>query len=111
MSQIERLYKLKSYLDAGRCLTRRFLLEDLGTGPSSLKRDIAHLRNRMGAPIVFDRERGGWRLDQQAVQAGAGLQQACPTVFRRSGRQASMGDSHSRCERLSPIDPGEQSNA
>jgi len=71
MSQIERLYRLKGYLDAGRCLTRSFLLEDLQTGPSSLKRDIAHLRNRMGAPIVFDRERGGWRLDKQAVQIGA----------------------------------------
>ena len=70
MSQIERLYKLKSYLDAGRCLTRSFLLEDLQTKPSSLKRDIAHLRNRMGAPIVFDRERGGWRLDKQAVPVG-----------------------------------------
>ena len=70
MSQIERLYKLKSYLDAGRCLSRSFLLEDLQTKPSSLKRDIAHLRNRMGAPIVFDRERGGWRLDQQAVPIG-----------------------------------------
>lgn len=70
MSQIERLYKLKSYLDAGRCLTRSFLLEDLQTKPSSLKRDIAHLRNRMGAPIVFDRERGGWRLDKQAMPVG-----------------------------------------
>ena len=71
MSQIERLYKLKSYLDAGRCLSRSFLLEDLQTKPSSLKRDIAHLRNRMGAPIVFDRERGGWRLDKQANPVGA----------------------------------------
>lgn len=48
MSQIERLYQLKSYLDAGRCLTRSFLLEDL-----------AHLRNGMGASIIFDRERRG----------------------------------------------------
>ena len=71
MSQIERLYKLKSYLDAGRCLTRSFLLEDLRTKPSSLKRDIAHLRNRMGAPIIFDREGGGWRLDKQAIPVGA----------------------------------------
>jgi len=29
----------------------------------TLKRDIAHLRERMNAPIVHDRERGGWRLD------------------------------------------------
>lgn len=36
MSQIERLYQLKSYLDTGRCLTRSFLLEDLTTGASIL---------------------------------------------------------------------------
>lgn len=70
MSQFERLYKLKSYLDAGRCLTRSFLLEDLQTKPSSLKRDLAHLRNRMGAPVIFDRALGGWRLDRQADQVG-----------------------------------------
>ena len=72
MSQIERLYKLKSYLDTGRCLTRSFLLEDLGTGASSLKRDLAHLRNRMGELIVFDRERRGWRLEFHALQLGPG---------------------------------------
>ena len=70
MSQFERLYKLKSYLDAGRCLTRSFLLEDLQTKPSSLKRDLAHLRNRMGAPVIFDRTLGGWRLDRQTNQVG-----------------------------------------
>ena len=70
MSLIERSDKLKSYLDAGRCLTRSFLLKDLGTGASSLKRDLAHLRNRMGAPIVFDRERRGWRLEFHALRPG-----------------------------------------
>ena len=70
MSQTERLYRLKSLLDAGRCLTRRFLLEQFGTSPATVKRDIAHLRDRMNAPVVFDRERGGWRLDRQAATIG-----------------------------------------
>ena len=30
MSQTERLYRLKSLLDSGRCLTRERLLADLG---------------------------------------------------------------------------------
>ena len=70
MSQTERLYRLKSFLDAGRCLTRQFLLEEFGTSLATVKRDIAHLRDRMNAPVVFDRERGGWRLDRQAATLG-----------------------------------------
>ena len=70
MSQTERLYRLKSFLDAGRCLTRQFLVDEFGTSPATVKRDIAHLRDRMNAPVVFDRERGGWRLDRQAATIG-----------------------------------------
>ena len=70
MSHTERLYLLKSFLDAVRCLTRQFLLEEFGISPATVKRDIAHLRDRMNAPVVFDRERAGWRLDRQAATIG-----------------------------------------
>lgn len=63
MSQTERLYRLKNWLDAGRCLGKDFVLRELGVSPATLKRDLAHLRDRMNAPVVFDRERQGWRLD------------------------------------------------
>lgn len=70
MGQTERLYKIKSQLDAGRCLTRSALLAELDVSPATLKRDLALLRDRMNAPIVFDRERGGWRLDAAAQLPG-----------------------------------------
>ena len=70
MSQTERLYKLKNLLDAGQCLAKARLLAELETSPATLKRDLAHLRDRMNAPIVFDRERGGWRLDRTATVIG-----------------------------------------
>ena len=70
MSQTERLYKLKSWLDAGQCLSKAALLEALDISPATLKRDFAHLRDRLNAPIVHDRERGGWRLDQKAAALG-----------------------------------------
>lgn len=63
MGQTERLYRIKSQLDAGRCLHKAVLLAELSISPATLKRDLAHLRDRMNAPIVFDRERNGWRLD------------------------------------------------
>lgn len=70
MSQTERLYKLKSLLDTGRCLTRTRLLEELAVSPATLKRDIAHLRDRMNVPVIFDRERNGWRIDRDASVVG-----------------------------------------
>ena len=70
MSQTERLYKLKSWLDASKCLSKATLLKDLGVSPATLKRDIAHLRDRMNAPIEFDRERKGWHIDRKAAVLG-----------------------------------------
>ena len=70
MSQTERLYKIKNQLDAGRCLGKARLLEELGISPATLKRDIAHLRDRMNAPVIFDHERGGYRLDRDAPVLG-----------------------------------------
>jgi len=79
MSQTERLYRLKSLLDSGRCLTPERLLADLGISPATLKRDIAHLRDRMNAPVVFDRARCGYRLD--ASQALTGTQYELPGLW------------------------------
>ena len=67
MTPAERLYRLKSLLDGQRCLPTKRLLAELEISPATLKRDIAHLRDRMNAPVVFDRERGGYCLD--AAQA------------------------------------------
>ena len=79
MSQTERLYRLKSLLDSGRCLTRERLLADLGISSATLKRDIAHLRDRMNAPVMFDRVRCGYRLD--ASQALTGTQYELPGLW------------------------------
>ncbi len=38
--------------------------------PATLKRDLAHLRDRMNAPVIFDREQQGWRLDPGLRHAG-----------------------------------------
>lgn len=70
MAQTERLYKLKAWLDAGRCLSRTFLLKELEVSHATLKRDLAYLRDRMSAPVVFDRERGGWCLDRNTPMVG-----------------------------------------
>ena len=71
MPQTERLYKLKYWFDSGRCVGKEFLLRELGVSPATLKRDLAHMRDRMNAPLVFDREMQGWRLDREQPMVGA----------------------------------------
>ncbi len=79
MSQTERHFKLKHLLDSGRCLTRQFLLAELGVSPATLKRDLAFLRDRMNAPVIFDLVLGGWRLD--AAHQAIGTQYELPGLW------------------------------
>ena len=79
MSQTERHYKIHHLLALGKCLGKQRLLDELGVSPATLKRDLAHLRDRMNMPVVFDREGGGWRLDQS--ERGAGVQYEIPNLW------------------------------
>lgn len=63
MSEIDRLYRYKTLLTHRRALTREDILGKLEISLATFKRDIAKLRNRLGTPIVFDRDLGGYRLD------------------------------------------------
>ena len=78
-SQAERHYKIHHLLALGQCLGKQRLLNELGVSPATLKRDLAHLRDRMNMPVVFDRDRGGWRLDQS--ERGAGTQYEIPNLW------------------------------
>ena len=70
MGQTDRLYQLKNWFDSGRCLSRDFLLSQLEVSHSTLKRDLALLRDRLNAPVVFEKERRGWKLDPSIQLAG-----------------------------------------
>ena len=79
MSQFVRLCRIRQELDTGRCLTRSYLLAELEISPATLKRDLALLRDQVNAPIVFDRELRGWRLDW--AQPGIGTQYELPGLW------------------------------
>ena len=70
MGQTDRLYQLKNWFDSGRCLSRDFFLSQLEVSHSTLKRDLALLRDRLNAPVVFEKERRGWKLDPSIQLAG-----------------------------------------
>lgn len=63
MSEIDRLYRYKTLLSHRRALSREAILAALEISPATFKRDLAKLRDRLGTPIVFDRDLDGYRLD------------------------------------------------
>ncbi|MBN8766826.1 MAG: WYL domain-containing protein [Thiobacillus sp.] len=64
MSKLDELYRLHRLLDGRRTgLPRSVLIDEHGFSRSSLTRLIADLRDRLDAPLIHDRERGGYRYD------------------------------------------------
>ncbi|OZA28803.1 MAG: transcriptional regulator [Hydrogenophilales bacterium 17-61-9] len=64
MSKLDELYRLHRLLDGRRTgLSRAALIGEHGFSRSTLTRLIADLRDKLGAPIVNDRDRGGYRYD------------------------------------------------
>ena len=63
MSETDRLYRYKTLLSHRRAMTADQLMAAQEVSLATLKRDIAKLRDRLGTPITFDRDLGGYRLD------------------------------------------------
>lgn len=71
MSMMERIYRINQLLDERRQVTVQQFLDDLEVSPATLKRDLMYMRDRLRAPIVFDRERRAYRFEESARRAGA----------------------------------------
>jgi len=70
VGQTERWYKIRRWLEAGRCLTPDELQRELEVSPATLERDIQHLRHRMNMPVAWRGDRGGWCLDRHEAVIG-----------------------------------------
>lgn len=64
MSQFERLHRINNLIQERRLVTFNDLLHTLEVSRATLKRDIAFLRDRFNAPLVYDRDAGGYRYEQ-----------------------------------------------
>jgi predicted DNA-binding transcriptional regulator YafY len=64
MSQFERLHRINNLIQDRRVVPFNDLMHDLEVSRATLKRDIAFLRDRFNAPLVFDRDAGGYRYDK-----------------------------------------------
>jgi predicted DNA-binding transcriptional regulator YafY len=63
MNRTERFYRIDQLLTSRKLLTRQALLDDLGVSWATLKRDLAYLKERFNAPIIFDYQAGGYHFD------------------------------------------------
>ena len=69
MDRTERFYKIQRLLTQRKSVSRDSFIDELEVSHATFKRDLEYLRDRMQMPIVWDRELGGYRLDQEAATA------------------------------------------
>ena len=70
MSGIERIYQIDQILAGRKFVPRKELQERLGVSWATLKRDLNYLKDRLNAPIIFDRELGGYRFATERTRVG-----------------------------------------
>lgn len=70
MKKADRIYRLHNLLQNRRFITRKELQSTLEVARATLTRDIEFLRSQMNAPVVYDPDLGGYRLDKQAALKG-----------------------------------------
>ena len=79
MSQAERLYRLTYLLQRPQGAGKAALLRELSVSSATLKRDLAHLRDRMNAPVAYDPAARSYRIDHR--HALPGIQYELPGLW------------------------------
>ena len=62
MSKTDRVYKIEMLIRHRGHVSFATLLEELEVSPATLKRDLEFLRDRLGAPIEYDRDLNAYRF-------------------------------------------------
>jgi predicted DNA-binding transcriptional regulator YafY len=61
MSQTERIYKIHRLLSARRAPSMETLVNRLEVARATIKRDLTYMKDRLDAPVYFDKVVGGYR--------------------------------------------------
>lgn len=70
MDRTERFYRIDQLLNEQRCLSFEAIQDVLGVSRATLRRDMQYLRDRLNAPIVYDRLGGGYRFAHDESPSG-----------------------------------------
>ncbi len=63
MERTERFYKIQNLLRSRHFVSMQDFLSELGVSRATFKRDLEYLRDRMCAPIVYDRDQKAYAFD------------------------------------------------
>ena len=80
MDRTERFYKIDALLQANSFVPIERMLRELEVSKATFKRDLEYMRERLNAPIEWDREEGGYRYTGQMD----GRQQSLPGLWFNS---------------------------
>jgi predicted DNA-binding transcriptional regulator YafY len=69
MDRTERFYKIELLIRTRASVPFADLMDELGVSRATLKRDLEYLRERLDAPIVYDRFSNGYRFSPDARDA------------------------------------------
>lgn len=70
MDRTERFYKIDQMIHERKRVSFAELMAVLEVSRATLKRDLEYMRNRLNAPIVWDREAGGYRFEAPSPSGG-----------------------------------------
>lgn len=70
MDRTERFYKIDQYLNESAVVSFNDLQTRLEVSRATLTRDLAYMRDRLNAPILFDRTLNGYRFDRSTPKNG-----------------------------------------
>lgn len=82
MNRTERFYRIDQMLSERRVVPLEAFLEALEISRATFKRDLEYLRERLHAPIIWDREAGGYRF---AAAPAAGPAYELPGLWFSAG--------------------------
>ena len=81
MDRTERFYKIELLLRSRVCISFEALLAELAVSPATLKRDLQYLRDRLSAPIVYDRFDNGYRFEVATAGNGKSARHELPGIW------------------------------
>jgi predicted DNA-binding transcriptional regulator YafY len=81
MDRTERFYKIELLLRNRGQVSFATLLEELQVSPATLKRDLNYLRNRLSAPIVYDRAENAYAFESPSPKQGAAAAHELPGLW------------------------------
>jgi predicted DNA-binding transcriptional regulator YafY len=66
LDRTERFYRILAMLRSRKCVPAADFLRELEISAATFKRDLEYMRDRLKAPVEWDRESGGYRFSKDA---------------------------------------------